>query len=47
MSRTLSLQAVTLKNFTAFGESRLRFSPGLNVIVGENGLGKTHLLKLP
>ena len=41
------LKALHLKNFTAFGESRLRFSPGLNVIIGENGLGKTHLLKLP
>jgi len=41
------LKTLHLKNFTAFGESRLRFSPGLNVIIGENGLGKTHLLKLP
>lgn len=41
------LKTIHLKNFTAFGESELRFSPGLNVIIGENGLGKTHLLKLP
>jgi len=47
MSRTSPLRALVVKNFTAFGENRLRFSPGLNVIVGENGLGKTHLLKLP
>ena len=36
-----------MKNFTVFGESKLDFSPGLNVIIGENGSGKTHLLKLP
>ena len=41
------LKTLHLKNFTAFGASKLNFSPGLNVIIGENGLGKTHLLKLP
>ena len=41
------LKTLEMKNFTVFGESRLDFSPGLNVIIGENGLGKTHLLKLP
>ena len=35
-----------LKNFTVFKEADLEFSPGLNVIIGENGTGKTHLLKL-
>ena len=41
------LKSLTVRNFTAFGEARLDFAPGLNVIVGENGTGKTHLLKLP
>ncbi len=41
------LQTLHLKDFTVFGKSRLNFSSGLNVIIGENGLGKTHLLKLP
>ena len=41
------LKTLHLKDFTVFGKSRLNFSPGLNVIIGENGLGKTHLLKLP
>jgi energy-coupling factor transporter ATP-binding protein EcfA2 len=36
-----------LKNFTAFPEARLEFARHLNVIAGENGMGKTHLLKLP
>ena len=41
------LEWLSLKNFTAFPEARLEFSKHLNVIVGENGVGKTHLLKLP
>ena len=41
------LRRLEVTNFTAFGRAELRFSTGLNVIVGENGLGKSHLLKLP
>ena len=41
------LKSLKIKNFTAFVEAELRFSKGLNVFVGENGTGKTHLLKLP
>ena len=41
------LKWLKLKNFTAFPEARLEFAKHLNVIVGENGMGKTHLLKLP
>ena len=41
------LRSLEIKNFTAFPEARLGFAEGLNVIVGENGTGKTHLLKLP
>ena len=41
------LKWLKLKNFTAFPEVRLEFAKHLNVIVGENGMGKTHLLKLP
>lgn len=40
------LKKLSLKNFTAFRQVNLEFSNGLNVIVGENGSGKTHLLKL-
>ena len=36
-----------MANMTAFEEADLSFSPGLNVFIGENGTGKTHLLKLP
>ncbi|RZI63014.1 MAG: AAA family ATPase [Rubrivivax sp.] len=40
------LEAIKLERFTAFEQLNLRFSPGLNIFVGENGCGKTHLLKL-
>lgn len=40
------LKQLHLKNFTVFEEANLRFAKQLNVIVGENGAGKTHLLKL-
>ena len=41
------LKTLAVKNFTAFPEAQLDFAEGLNVIIGENGTGKTHLLKLP
>lgn len=40
------LKTLKLENFTVFPKAELEFSPGLNVIVGENGTGKSHLLKL-
>ena len=40
------LKTLTAKNLTVFPEANLKFAPGLNVIVGENGCGKSHLLKV-
>lgn len=40
------LKRLKLKNFTVFPDLDLTFSPGLNIVVGENGAGKSHLLKL-
>lgn len=40
------LKRMTLKNLTVFPSADLRFGDHLNVIVGENGAGKTHLLKM-
>ena len=34
-----------LKNFTAFKKLTLDLSPKINIIIGENSTGKTHLLK--
>ncbi|WP_369855375.1 AAA family ATPase [Candidatus Thalassolituus haligoni] len=39
------LKQATLRNLTVFKQADLAFSPGLNVVVGENGSGKSHLLK--
>jgi energy-coupling factor transporter ATP-binding protein EcfA2 len=40
------LKQLTLKSFTVFADDDLTFSPGLNVVIGENGTGKSHLLKV-
>ncbi|MDO9141018.1 MAG: AAA family ATPase [Methylobacter sp.] len=37
---------MTLNNLTVFSTADLKFGSNLNVIVGENGSGKTHLLKM-
>ena len=39
------LTRLILKNLTVFSEADFEFAPGLNVIVGENGAGKSHVLK--
>ena len=39
------LKSATFSNFTSIPSDEWEFSPGLNVIVGENGLGKSHVLK--
>ncbi|MEG3439431.1 AAA family ATPase [Pannus brasiliensis CCIBt3594] len=40
------LSNLSIKNLTVFSEIDLQFSRTINVIVGENGTGKTHLLKI-
>ena len=40
------LNRLELSNFTVFKNADIRFSKGLNVLIGENGTGKSHLLKL-
>ncbi|MEN1487416.1 AAA family ATPase, partial [Pseudomonas aeruginosa] len=34
-----------LQKFTAFTDLAIDFSPGINIVIGENGTGKTQLLK--
>ena len=34
-----------LKNFTKFSDLTMNFSPKVNIILGENGTGKSHLMK--
>lgn len=40
------IERLELKNFTAFNSLEMNLSPKINVIIGENGTGKTHLLKV-
>ena len=40
------IKHLKLKNFTAFRSLSIDFSPGINIIIGVNSTGKTHLLKV-
>jgi ABC-type ATPase involved in cell division len=39
------LESIRFIKFTAFDELKVNFSPGINIFIGENGTGKTHILK--
>ena len=40
------IKSLNLTNLTVFQDAALEFSDGLNLIAGENGSGKTHILKM-
>lgn len=40
------ISSIKLQNITVFSDLDLSFSTGINIFIGENGAGKTHLLKL-
>ena len=40
------LKSLNLRNFTVFEKASFEFGKGLNVIVGANGTGKSHVLKV-
>ena len=40
------IQKISLKNITVFDTLDMQFSEGINVFIGPNGVGKTHLLKI-
>ena len=42
----MKLKRLELERFTAFEEAAFDFAPGVNVLIGENGTGKSHVLKL-
>lgn len=46
MSSKVVLQSLQVKNFTCLPDGQYDFASGINVVLGENGTGKTHLLKL-
>ncbi len=39
------LTSIKFEKFTAFEKLNINFSSGINIFVGENGTGKTHILK--
>ncbi len=42
----MAIQKIQLSNFTVFEQLEINFSEGINIFIGENGTGKTHLMKL-
>ena len=42
----MAIKSINLENFTVFDNIKCEFSNGLNILIGENGTGKTHLLKV-
>jgi len=40
------IHKLKVKNFTAFRNADFAFERGINVVIGSNGAGKSHLLKL-
>jgi ABC-type cobalamin/Fe3+-siderophores transport system ATPase subunit len=42
----MTLTRIKLDCFTAFGSLDVELSPGVNIFIGTNGTGKTHLLKV-
>lgn len=42
----IKIKSISIENFTVFKSELLGFSDSLNVVIGENGTGKSHLLKL-
>jgi energy-coupling factor transporter ATP-binding protein EcfA2 len=37
---------ISLKQFTTFSDATFDFSPGINVLIGENATGKSYLMKI-
>ena len=42
----MAINKVSIENFTVFNKTEIDFCDGMNVFIGENGTGKTHLLKI-
>ncbi|MCI9047374.1 MAG: AAA family ATPase, partial [Hungatella sp.] len=39
------IKKIKLENYTVFEDHQIEFCPGINIFIGENGTGKTHILK--
>lgn len=44
--RATKIKNISIENLTVFKNMESQFCDGVNVLIGENGTGKTHLLKL-
>lgn len=42
----MNLKSVKIENFTVFDKAEINFCNGINIFIGENATGKTHLLKV-
>lgn len=42
----MNLKSIKIENFTVFDKMAIDFCDGINVFIGENATGKTHLLKV-
>ena len=42
----MAIEKLKVKNFTVFKNLELEFVDGINIFVGENGTGKTHIMKM-
>ncbi len=42
----VSINRIDIVSHKVFNEQEINFSQGINVLIGENGTGKTHLLKM-
>ncbi|MGL5354762.1 MAG: AAA family ATPase, partial [Clostridium sp.] len=40
------IKKINIDNFTVFKTIKMNFSKGINIFIGENGTGKTHLMKM-
>lgn len=42
----MAINKIYLENFTVFSKLEMDFCNGINLLIGENGTGKTHIIKL-
>ncbi len=42
----MKIKKLKLKNYTVFTDTSFAFDDGINIFIGENGTGKTHVMKL-
>lgn len=42
----MKIRHLELENVTVFDKIEIAFDEGINIFIGENGTGKTHILKI-